>query len=397
MISRSTLLATLLTLTFLAGLALFYTHESSSDAGMTGWTPIKNFFGTTKQELQPTAVAEDLRARIARWASVPGKVELGLYVFLALIAGSLIAFVVTRTSRAPLDPKDTLLEVLKEEKQRAENSAKIKSEFLNHVSHELRTPLAVIIGYIECITDGLYGQLGSKHQEILDIVAKQSSHLKEMIDQILIYSRLDSNRHSIHLQEFSLNAVLSDLKETFGFLCAQKGLDLSWELTPESLEIQSDPAILKEILSNLLQNAVKYTDLGSISITVRHIPENHSITLAVSDSGLGIPEEYLSTVFEPFVQVHKTSTDRSRGGIGLGLSIVKKHVELIKGKITVTSQVGKGSRFTVTVPERFERQHLRQKELFQLFRLPSLRTPKIAGVVPPQAPADAKNRTQAVG
>src|SRR6185369_11316465 len=241
MISRSTLLATLLTLTFLAGLALFYTHGSSSDAGMTGWTPIKNFFGAAKQELQPTAVAEDLRARIDRWASVPGKVELGLYVFLALIAGSLIAFVVTRTSRASVDPKDTLLEVLKEEKQRAEKSAKIKSEFLNHVSHELRTPLAVIIGYIECITDGLYGQLGNKHQEILDIVAKQSAHLKEMIDQILIYSRLDSNRHSIHLQEFSLNAVLSDLKETFGFLCAQKGLGLSWELTPVSLQIQSDP------------------------------------------------------------------------------------------------------------------------------------------------------------
>jgi signal transduction histidine kinase len=382
-------------MTLVAGLAVFYLHGTSPVSGAITWTHLKEFLGSTEREVEQSGLVEHLRLAVPSWTAFSKRSGLGLYLLLALAAGSTIAFIITRAPKQTVDPKDALLQVLKDEKQRAENSAKIKSEFLNHVSHELRTPLAVIIGYVECITDGLYGQLGTKHQEILEIVAKQSAHLKEMIDQILIYSRLDSNRHSIRVEDFSLSNVLMDLKQTFSFLCAQKGLELSWDLPAESLEMQSDPTIVKEILSNLLQNAVKYTDAGSITVTVRRFPEARSFSLAVSDTGLGIPEEYLSTVFEPFVQVHKTSTDRSRGGIGLGLSIVKKHVELIKGKIGVESEVGTGSRFTVTLPERFEKQHLRQKEIFQLFRLTSFRGRKPAVSV--SSAESIKNRTQAVG
>src|SRR5687767_11974898 len=158
---------------------------------------------------------------------------------------------------------DAQLELLKQEKEKAENLAKLKSEFLNQVSHELRTPLAVIIGYIECITDGLYGEIETKHQEILQIVAKQSSHLKNMIDQILIFSRLDANKQPVRIEEFAVHRILDDLRDTFDFLCRQKGLELSWEISKEVDRLKTDPERFKEIVSNLLQNAIKYTDTGS--------------------------------------------------------------------------------------------------------------------------------------
>ena len=217
------------------------------------------------------------------------------------------------------------LELLKREKEKAENLAKLKSEFLNQVSHELRTPLAVIIGYIECITDGLYGEIEPKHQEILQVVAKQSTHLKNMIDQILIYSRLEAGKQPIRLEDLNLTKILSDLKDTFEFLCRQKGLALGWEVNQESILVRSDATRLKEVISNLLQNAVKYTDKGSVTVRTEKL-SSKAIMVEVEDSGMGISESHLASIFEPFMQVHKTSTENSRGCIGLGLSIVKKHL-----------------------------------------------------------------------
>jgi signal transduction histidine kinase len=264
------------------------------------------------------------------------------------------------TSRSRTDAE---LELLKQEKEKAENLAKLKSEFLNQVSHELRTPLAVIIGYIECITDGLYGEIETKHQEILQVVAKQSTHLKNMIDQILIYSRLEAGKQPIRVEELNLSKVLGDLKDTFEFLCRQKGLKLSWEIHRESIAVRSDATRLKEVISNLLQNAVKYTDKGSVTVRTGKLPTN-SILVEVEDSGMGISEAHLSSIFEPFMQVHKTSSENSRGGIGLGLSIVKKHLEQIGGTISVKSDLGKGSTFRIVLPRNYEKQRSPRSWLF---------------------------------
>jgi signal transduction histidine kinase len=223
---------------------------------------------------------------------------------------------------------------------------------LNLVSHELRTPLAVIIGYIECITDGLYGEIESKHHEILQVVAKQSTHLKNMIDQILIYSRLEAGKQPLRIEELQLTKVINDLKDTFEFLCRQKGIELRWELPRDPLSICSDATRLKEVVSNLLQNAVKYTDRGAITVRVGKHPSTDSATVEVQDTGMGISEQHLMNIFEPFMQVHKTSTENSRGGIGLGLSIVKKHLEQIGGTVTVESEVGKGSSFLIVLPRK---------------------------------------------
>lgn len=278
-----------------------------------------------------------------------------IYGGIASIGIFMMGIAIGSASSTPKLKNNAQLEVLKQEKEKAENLAKLKAEFLNQVSHELRTPLAVIIGYIECITDGLYGEIENKHQEILQVVAKQSSHLKNMIDQILIYSRLEAAKQPLRIDDLPLNKLILDMRETFDFLCRQKGLELHWELPHNPIQIRSDSIRVKEVISNLLQNAVKYTDQGYITIRVTSLAKSDSIEIEVEDTGMGIAEHQLPNIFDPFMQAHKTSSENSRGGIGLGLSIVKKHVEQIKGSISVKSELGRGSTFKIVLPCNFEK------------------------------------------
>ena len=296
----------------------------------------------------------------------------GLIIYAGAAFFGLFMMVLAIKNSEPARPRtaDAMLALLKEEKEKAENLARLKSEFLNQVSHELRTPLAVIIGYIECLTDGLYGQVENRHHDILQIVAKQSAHLKNMIDQILIYSRLEASKQPLRIEEFSPVNVLLDLRDTFDFLCAQKGLQLKWELSRTAPEMKNDPQRFKEIASNLLQNAVKYTDQGLIIVMLHESKAPDSIVLEVSDTGVGIPTNALGSVFDPFIQVHKTSTEHSRGGIGLGLSIVKKHIEQMNGKIAVESELGKGSKFKITFPRNYQSHGQRRYRLLSMLRLP---------------------------
>jgi signal transduction histidine kinase len=295
--------------------------------------------------------------------------ELLLYGSIAVFGVLIMAVAIVGAKSTPKDKTASALEVLKQEKEKAEHVAKLKSEFLNQVSHELRTPLAVIIGYIECITDGLYGEIEAKHQEILQIVAKQSSHLKNMIDQILIFSRLEANKQPLRIEDFLVSKVFNDLRDTFDFLCKQKGLELRWELSKEVDILRTDPERLKELVSNLLQNAVKYTDRGLISVRLNQLNSN-TVALQVSDTGIGISHHHLSHIFDPFMQVHKTSSENSRGGIGLGLSIVKKHVDQMKGTVTVESELGKGTTFKILLPRLYEGQSLARHRLRTLIRFP---------------------------
>jgi signal transduction histidine kinase len=303
------------------------------------------------------------------WNNLRDSKDVLFYGVLALFGIVMMGLAIGSASTSTKDKKAAAIELLRQEKEKAENLAKLKAEFLNQVSHELRTPLAVIIGYLECITDGLYGQVEAKHQEILQVVAKQSSHLKNMIDQILIYSRLEANKQPLRIEEFHVNKIISDLRETFEFLCRQKELELYWELSKNVTTVRTDAERLKEALSNLLQNAIKYTDRGSIHVRVREQSATHSIVLEVADTGMGIPEHYLATIFEPFTQVHKTSSENSRGGIGLGLSIVKKDLEQIKGTISVESELGKGTTFRITIPRIYRENDARHRKLLTLFGL----------------------------
>ena len=359
-------------LTFLVILAMLFGAWIFFGRTVTNLAPSLQVVSTQKilKGARPTDFLTSVaNSSVYFWNTLGKSKELLFYGVLALLGILIIVLAIGSTTTSRKDTTHTALELLKQEKEKAENLAKLKSEFLNQVSHELRTPLAVIIGYLECLTDGLYGQIEVKHHDILQVVAKQSSHLKNMIDQILIFSRLEADRQPVRVGEFSINNIINDLRETFEFLCRQKGLALSWDVPERLPTLKSDADRVKDILSNLLQNAVKYTDQGSIFVSVRELPATDSIVLEVADTGIGIPEHYLPTIFEPFRQVHKTSTGNSRGGIGLGLSIVKKHVEQIKGTITVESELGKGSTFKIILPRIYQATEARHRKLLRMLKL----------------------------
>ena len=359
-------------LTFLVILAMLFGAWIFFGRTVTNLAPSLQVVSTQKilKGARPTDFLTSVaNSSVYFWNTVGKSKELLFYGVLAIFGVVIMVLAIGGATSSHKDTTHTALELLKQEKEKAENLAKLKSEFLNQVSHELRTPLAVIIGYLECLTDGLYGQIEVKHHDILQVVAKQSSHLKNMIDQILIFSRLEADRQPVRVGEFSINNIINDLRETFEFLCRQKGLALSWDVPGRLPTLKSDADRVKDILSNLLQNAVKYTDQGSIFVSVRELPATDSIVLEVADTGIGIPEHYLPTIFEPFRQVHKTSTGNSRGGIGLGLSIVKKHVEQIKGTITVESELGKGSTFKIILPRIYQATEARHRKLLRRLKL----------------------------
>ena len=334
--------------------------------------------GVKQLTTKTSQVPQDILSKATNYSiTLRSNRELLLYGSIAVFGILIMGLAIAGAKAAPKDTTASALEVLKQEKERAEHVARLKSEFLNQVSHELRTPLAVIIGYIECITDGLYGEIESKHQEILQIVAKQSSHLKNMIDQILIFSRLEANKQPLRIEEFPVSKIFNDLRDTFDFLCKQKGLDITWDVSNKVDTLSTDPERFKEIVSNLLQNAIKYTDRGVISARF-HGLTSETVALEVSDTGIGIAHHHLTSIFDPFMQVHKTSSENSRGGIGLGLSIVKKHVDQMKGTMSVESELGKGTTFKIVLPRAYEGRRSATHRLRNLIRLPIPRTKETA-------------------
>ncbi len=357
-------------------------------------------FGLKKLNTKTPRASQDVLTKLNNYSfTFRSNKELLLYGSIAVFGILIMGLAIAGARSTPKDATASALEVLKQEKERAEHVARLKSEFLNQVSHELRTPLAVIIGYIECITDGLYGEIEAKHQEILQIVAKQSSHLKNMIDQILIFSRLEANKQPLRMEEFPVGKIFNDLRDTFDFLCNQKGLDLKWVLSNEVITLNTDPERFKEIVSNLLQNAIKYTDRGTIEVRLGWLP-NQSVALEVSDTGIGIAQNHLSHIFDPFMQVHKTSSENSRGGIGLGLSIVKKHVDQLKGTIAVESELGKGTTFKIALPRAYEARRSARHRIRNLIKLPVHRTKETATSVPASPAAQVtgvKTVNRAVG
>ena len=328
-------------------------------------------------------------APVAKFLGIPK--EIIVFASIGALSVLMIAMVIGNAATNSRSRTKAQLLLLVEEKEKAENLARLKSEFLNQVSHELRTPLAVIIGYIECMTDGLYGKIESKHQDILQVVSKQSAHLKNMIDQILIYSRLEAGKQPVRVEDIQLTNAINDMKDTFEFLCRQKGLDLCWELARDPLPIRSDSTRLKEVISNLLQNAVKYTDHGSVSVRAGKLPAKDLVFIEVADTGMGISEQHLPNIFEPFMQAHKTSSTNSRGGIGLGLSIVKKHLEQIRATISVESKLGQGSTFRIVLPRNYEIQVTQTSWLSKLQKFrPFAGAPKPLNQAPTPPPTEIK-------
>ena len=224
---------------------------------------------------------------------------------------------------------------------------RLKSEFLATMSHELRTPLNSIIGFVGIILKGIAGEINEEQKKQLSMVYSSAKHLLSLINDILDLSRIESGKMEIFVTEFKIEEVISEVTQTLTPMISQKGLRLITEMPDEIPEIYNDRKKILQILLNLVNNAVKFTNKGEVKIDCTI--DNSNLEVSVSDTGIGIKKEKMDHLFEAFRQVDG-SAQRSYEGAGLGLYLSRKLVALLGGKIWAESQDGKGSRFTFTIP-----------------------------------------------
>ena len=217
---------------------------------------------------------------------------------------------------------------------------KAKTDFLNVASHELKTPLTAISAYLE-ILDDYKGQFNAEQLQGLDAIKRNSNQLKMLIGNILEISRLDSGRFDLNITEINVKEKIALLVDNLKILSDNKHLELKYDC--DSVEkISTDAMRFEEILNNLIGNAIKFTETGLITIKTEFGKDKEIgfVVISVIDTGVGIPEEKMSNLFQKFYQVDAT-VSRKHGGTGLGLSITKKMIELQGGKISVSRKLSR--------------------------------------------------------
>ncbi|MEH2120542.1 ATP-binding protein [Nostoc sp.] len=239
---------------------------------------------------------------------------------------------------------------LHEAKEAAEVANRAKSTFLGNISHQLRTPLSSILGITEALQDQVYGLVSQEQRQYLNMLESSGKNLLELIDQILELTDIESSKIELQLAATSIQGLCDSSLSFVKHLAFQKNIQLSVQV-PEELEpIQVDERRIRQVFINLLTNAIKFTKQGGkVWIEVQPNSTNEYIFFSVVDTGIGMLSNDLFKLFQPFVQVENSSTDRSTG-TGLGLVMVQKIVELHGGTVHAESQLGKGSRFTVKLP-----------------------------------------------
>jgi len=228
---------------------------------------------------------------------------------------------------------------------------RLKSEFLATMSHELRTPLNSIIGFTGIILQGTTGEINEEQRKQLSMVYNSAKHLLGLINDILDLSRIESGKVEVLVQMFKIEDVVTEVARSLSPLISQKGLRLITEIPDKTPEIYSDRKRVFQILLNLVNNAVKFTEGGEIRIACK--TDHNKLEVSVSDTGIGIKKENMKLLFEAFRQIDGTLQRRYEGA-GLGLHLCKKLLTLLGGRIWAESEYGKGSRFTFTLPLRPE-------------------------------------------
>ena len=236
---------------------------------------------------------------------------------------------------------------IQEKSRQLEVASQHKSQFLANMSHELRTPLNAILGYTEMMVDGLYGSMPEKAQGVLERVQANGKHLLGLINDVLDLSKIEAGQLSLAIEDYSVGDMVSTVMSATESLARAKNLALVSGVPPGLPRGMGDARRLTQVLLNLVGNAIKFTDEGKVEIRARQ--QGDRFKISVIDTGPGIAAADQAKIFEEFQQVDNTST-RKKGGTGLGLSISRKIVELHGGRITVESEVGKGSNFKITIP-----------------------------------------------
>ncbi len=232
--------------------------------------------------------------------------------------------------------------------EEARKANQTKTDFLAIVSHDLRTPLNAIMGYAELLLMGIPERVPDAASERLRRVQASAKHLLYLLDELLDFARLDSGKEKVHVQDVDLVDVAREVGVVMEPLVTRRGLQFDLAVPATPLALQTDPDKLRQVLLNLVGNAVKYTERGLVRLEIREDPPRGAV-IRVSDTGVGVAENHLTQIFEPFWQVDETQR-LHEGGTGLGLSVVQRLVRLLGGEVSVESELGRGSTFTVVLP-----------------------------------------------
>ncbi len=240
---------------------------------------------------------------------------------------------------------------LRQAKIAADSANRAKSEFLANMSHELRTPLNAILGFTQLLNRDR--SINLKQGKVLNIINQSGEHLLTLINDVLEMSKIEMGSNTLNSSLCNLHSLLDSLQEMLGLKAASKGLNLIFDYESIPSHIYTDAPKLRQVLINLLGNAIKFTEQGKVKLKVSLVPDSPPITLnfQVQDTGCGIASEELATLFEPFVQTQ--SGQKSQQGTGLGLTISQRFVQLMGGNIQVESKLGKGTKvqFAIQVQE----------------------------------------------
>src|SRR5262245_33074498 len=240
-------------------------------------------------------------------------------------------------------------ELLRRQAIELEQASRLKSQFLANMSHEFRTPLNAILGYTHMLLQGVAGDLLPAVKRQLQRIDSNGRHLMTIINEILDITRIEAGKMPMQLSEFNLNELVPEVMTELDPVIARTKLTISPRLRPDLPPVYSDRQKVKQIIVNLLSNALKFTHEGSIHITVGYNQVERTASVAVEDTGIGISPENHETIFEDFRQVYD-SPSRPYGGTGLGLAICRRLAMALGGRITLESTMGVGSTFTLTVP-----------------------------------------------
>jgi len=235
-------------------------------------------------------------------------------------------------------------DVLRRTNEELERANRVKSVFLATMSHELLTPLHSILGYVSLLLEGVNVQLDRTARQYVQAIQRAGKHLLALIGNLLQFSKLEAGAERVHLTEAEAGEIVKEAVENQRPLADEKGLQLKIEVEP-GLTLRTDVTKLKQVLLNLLNNAIKYTSQGEVAVAARS--EDGGVRFEVRDTGPGIAPEVRLRLFEPFTR----GSDQGGNGIGLGLAVAKQYVELLGGRISLESAPGRGSRFWFTLPK----------------------------------------------
>lgn len=245
-------------------------------------------------------------------------------------------------------------EKLRRQTLQLEQASAAKSQFLANMSHEFRTPLNAILGYTSMLLQGVSGEMTPQQKRNLGRIDSNGRHLLQVINEILDITRIEAGRMPLNLSDFQLAELLQEVVAELDPIVARTKLTVNTSLAPEFPELHGDRQKVKQIVLNLLSNALKFTHEGSVQLSAGYELATSTVTISVNDTGIGIAPEHLEKIFEDFQQVDSSPT-RAYGGTGLGLSICRRLASMMGGRVTVQSVMGQGSTFTLHLPRRMRR------------------------------------------